>query len=216
MKPITLAQKNPKYKTISTYKIAESDFIDIEVKGPGERIKYAINYNFLSSNPRKQNKRHSLWLLLSFLGLSGLIAVVTAKHYALLPMPEEYFLPAAAITSALLAGALLLYKFTVTVYTIFDARYSKIPLICIQRRKKDPANNEFLKALYQRTKSAKRHDQRHKADVLAAELSGLRALQEKGAISMELYETAKKRLLKGHAGIDKSENKDKKRKLAMS
>lgn len=216
MKPIVIKQKSGKGNTISTYRITDSDFVGIEVNGPQGKTSYNINYNFLSRSLGRSSKRNLPWMILALISLAAGSGLYLWRPQGLPVVLESYFIELMAGSIGLFITGLILYWFHKTCHLVFYARYSHIPLIVIRPQKKNPENSDFLKELYKRIKEANQHDDWHQSELLIAELSGLRFLQESGAIMVKQYKIAKQRLMEAHSEVSEEGNKGKKRKLRLS
>ena len=78
---------------------------------------------------------------------------------------------------------------------VFVSRAAKVPLVEISFTKRSRNLERFVKILEQRVSEALRASELEEKELLAGELRALRRLVEKGALSKQVYEKAKKYLL---------------------
>lgn len=185
------------------YEIFNAHYVGVQIgKANKKTLDYTVDLTFLDPTPVRS--RNIDWLFLNT--ALGLLAVTfllyTYVQASAFPVLESPWFPLLILLGAGAFIAVLIGLHRSSDRILFYSRHGRAPLVDLLNN--NPGKNEFqdfLQDLEQRIRQAQEGAYPNTREHLAAELREHRRLKDEAIISVEEYETVKRRILGSHESV---------------
>jgi len=212
------------------FKLDSQNFVDVQLGLKFQNFRYPVNLLFLDDEPVESTILPWKWIFISV--FLTLMTLALASLYVL-PINDSPFAdyltqysaeisrwiePVLAGSAVLMLVSILLSRRKTQKFIALNTKYGQVPLLKFLRN--SPSNTEvlhFVREIRHRIAQVNKNCKHNMDEILSAELTGLRNLQDHKVLTEKEYKLAKKRIMKKHAALGPEEiNKSRKQKLSLA